>query len=90
MKSLDSGFRRNDEKRGFSTFYEAVKIKALDPGSRPASQDLAGMTTRRREGIKPSPTLKLLFGLGFGQGCAVKSDDTGDRLDEGLAQAIGV
>ena len=25
MKTLDSGFRRNDEKRAFGTFYESIK-----------------------------------------------------------------
>jgi len=26
LKILDSGFRRNDEKRGISTFYETIKV----------------------------------------------------------------
>jgi hypothetical protein len=29
LKILDSGFRRNDEKGRFSTFYEFVKINVL-------------------------------------------------------------
>jgi hypothetical protein len=33
LKRLDSGFRRNDEKCSFSTFYEAVNIGALYLGA---------------------------------------------------------
>jgi len=29
LKTLDSGFRRNDENRGFRTFYETVKLDNL-------------------------------------------------------------
>jgi hypothetical protein len=27
MKILDSGFRRNDEKKAFGTFYEIIRIR---------------------------------------------------------------
>jgi hypothetical protein len=27
LRTLDSGFRRNDRKRAFSTFYETIKIE---------------------------------------------------------------
>jgi len=30
MKRLDSGFRRNDGKRYFQTFYEFITIKTVD------------------------------------------------------------
>jgi hypothetical protein len=35
MKTLDSGFRRNDEKRAFGTFYESINLSSLTKGLLP-------------------------------------------------------
>jgi hypothetical protein len=64
MKILDSGFRRNDEKKAFGTFYETINIKSY---VRPLySQDATPSSVSRRSTPPNSRLLAYIINGRYG------------------------
>jgi hypothetical protein len=83
LGTLDSGFRRNDEKNAFSTFYETIKFRSMKGD------------TKMRKGLFVMLTIAFLLMLGL-LGCGQKEqakqeNETAEQMEEQaeLAPEIG-